>query len=326
MKKLIKRLSLWLLAFSVIVGAAAIWVTNPVLGSVPAYSGDIPVDSNLLRTDVEVLAASEPARNIYNVEALDATAAYLRQRLESFGYTVTDQSYQLGNNTYKNVLCHYGPEDAERLVIGAHYDVCEDQQGADDNASGVAGVLEIARLLQLKQPTLDYRIDLVLFTLEEPPTFRSAGMGSYVHAQSLRKEGIKVKGMLCLEMIGYFTDAPNSQQYPAGIMKAAYPSQGNFIAVVGTNGQHDFTKTVKIGMMSACAVNVVSINAPKGMRGIDFSDHQNYWEEGWDAVMITDTAFFRNKNYHQPTDTPDTLDYGRMAEVVKGVYVAATAM
>ena len=151
-------------------------------------------------------------------------------------------------------------------------------------------------------------------------------MGSYIHAQTLKKGEAPMKGMICLEMIGFFTDAPKSQRYPAGVMKAVYPTTGNFIAVVGTTGQRGFTKDVKKGMKSACEVDVVSINAPKWIPGIDFSDHQNYWSEGWDAVMITDTSFYRNENYHEKTDTPDTLDYGRMAEVVKGVYAAAVSL
>jgi len=326
MRKLLKKMLYFLLFIGLLLGGLFAYVTNPVLGSVPAFPGALEVDTNQLRADVEFLCAVDPPRNFYNPSSLDDCAAYLSKRLKKMGYEPEEQVYTVKGHDYRNVLAYYGPEDGERLVIGAHYDVHDDQPGADDNASAVAGLLEIARLLQEQKPKLNFRIDLVLYTLEEPPAFRSTAMGSYVHAQSLKKAGLTVKGMICLEMIGYFSDAPKSQEYPAGIMKAAYPTTGNFIAVVGPTGQLGFTRKVKKGMMSACGVDVVSINAPKSIPGIDFSDHQNYWDEGWDAVMITDTSFYRNKNYHQKTDTPDSLDYSRMGEVVKGVYAAAVGL
>ena len=148
-------------------------------------------------------------------------------------------------------------------------------------------------------------------------------MGSYVHAELLKKSGRKVSGMICLEMIGYFADEPYSQAFPVSGLRALYPSKGNFIAVVGQLGQGDFTKKVKGRMRVASDLPVVSINAPKSLRGIDLSDHRNYWKMGYQAVMITNTSFFRNPNYHQVTDTPETLDYERMGKVVQGVYWAA---
>lgn len=325
MRKLIKRV-LYLLSFLVLALLSLGWyVTNPVWGAVPPPATVPTADSAALRSHVETLA-SNTTRNFYNTGSLDQTAAYLRTELEAVGLKPVYQTYTVNGNTYRNVICRYGSETAPRLVVGAHYDVCEEQAGADDNASGVAGGLELARLLQQHKPTLDYCIELVLFTLEEPPAFRSEAMGSYVHAQRLVEQGVEVKGMVCLEMIGYFTDERKSQQYPAGIMKAVYPTTGNFIAVVGKTGQRKFTRTVKKAMKGACNIDVVSINAPSWIPGIDFSDHQNYWSHDWDAVMITDTSFYRNKNYHTKNDLPETLDYGRMAEVVNGVFAAIIAM
>ena len=210
----------------------------------------------------------------------------------------------------------------QRLVVGAHYDVYGENPGADDNASGTAGLLELARLLKSQNPDLKYRVDLVAYTLEEPPFFRTEFMGSAVHAKSLFDAGIKVKGMISMDMIGYFSDAPKSQDYPLGLLKLFYPAVGNYIAVVGNLGNVGMVRKVKKEMKKAAALKVRSINAPASLPGIDFSDHRNYWKYDFDAVMITNTAFYRNKNYHEPTDTPETLNYEKMAEVVKGIYGA----
>ncbi len=166
------------------------------------------------------------------------------------------------------------------------------------------------------------RVELIAFTLEEPPYFRSGYMGSAIHASSLKKQGVKVRLMISLEMIGYFSDAADSQGFPLSVLKAFYPSQGNFICVIGNLGQGTAVRRVKKAMRSASTLPVYSINAPRFVPGIDFSDQLNYWEAGYDAVMITDSAFYRNFNYHTIYDTPDKLDYQRMAMVVEGVYAA----
>jgi Zn-dependent M28 family amino/carboxypeptidase len=210
-------------------------------------------------------------------------------------------------------------EVGARIVVGAHYDTAGPHPGADDNASGVAGLLELARLLDgadLARP-----VELVGYPLEEPPYFSTSKMGSAVHARSLREQGVAVRAMLSLEMIGYFTDEPNSQALPLSLLRPFYPSEGNFIAVVGRWGwgQRRLVRTVRDGMQDATPLPVHSINAPRLVPGVAFSDHRNYWQAGYDAVMITDTAFYRNPHYHAPSDTPETLDYGRMAQVVDGV-------
>jgi Zn-dependent M28 family amino/carboxypeptidase len=212
------------------------------------------------------------------------------------------------------------------VVVGAHYDVCGDQDGADDNASAVAAMLELARLLAERRPTVARRIDLVAFTLEEPPFFRTDDMGSAVHARSLRQRGVRVAAMVCLEMVGFFSDRPHSQGFPVPGLSLLYPSTGDFVAVVGNLGSRRLTREIKTRMAGACAVPVHSINAPAVVPGVDFSDHLNFWLEGFPAVMITDTAFYRNPNYHLPSDTAETLDYDRMTEVVKGLYSAVCAL
>ncbi|MGZ4049469.1 MAG: M28 family peptidase, partial [Bacteroidia bacterium] len=201
-----------------------------------------------------------------------------------------------------------------------HYDVCDDQPGADDNASGVAGLLEIARLLKEQSSNLIYRVDLVAYTLEEPPNFRTANMGSAVHAKMLHDNHIKVKAMICLEMIGYYSDKKKSQEYPIGLMKLFYPRKANFIAVIGKMGQGKTTREIRNKLNDKSSVRAISLNAPAVVPGIDFSDHLNYWKYGYVAVMITDTSFYRNANYHERSDTLETLNIDKMAEVIKGVF------
>jgi hypothetical protein len=165
----------------------------------------------------------------------------------------------------------------------------------------------------------------VAYTLEEPPYFRTHHMGSAVHANSLKKQGVKVRMMLALEMIGFFADAPDSQKYPVSSMKAIYPSEGNFIGVIGQTSQGAVVRRVKKAMQGAAPLPVYSLNASTFVPGVDFSDHANYWNAGYQAAMVTDTSFYRNPNYHTSRDTPDTLDYKRMAMVVQGVYAAIMA-
>lgn len=315
MKQLAKKLA----ALSVPLLIGICMVTNPVLFfASPADA--ITVDPAKLESDVRQLCSIRPARNSSNPASLDSAAAWIRRELAAAGIVSEEQVYQADEKTYRNIICSFGPDSGERVIVGAHYDVCGPQAGADDNASGTAGLLELARQLKKNKAALKYRTDLVFYTLEEPPYFRTEEMGSAVHARSLKEKGIPVKMMICLEMIGYFSDKKKSQEYPVKLLGLFYPSKANYIAVVGKLGNGRLIRNVKRKMRAAMEVDVRSINAPAAIPGIDFSDHLNYWAQGYDAVMITNTAFYRNKNYHEPTDTPETLDYKRMADVIKGVY------
>jgi len=235
---------------------------------------------------------------------------------------ITVQPFTINGDEYKNIICSFGTEFTERIVVGAHYDVFGPFPGADDNASGVAGLLELGRLISETKPKLTKRIDLVAYSLEEPPFFRTEYMGSYMHARSLSHERVHVALMVCLESIGYFSHTPNSQKFPLPFLRWFYPDTGNFIVVVGKWGQSQPVKKIRTLMSQASGIHVDSIIAPPFLPGIDFSDHLNYWKCGYHAVMITDSAFYRNPNYHQPGDTMDTLDFHAMAEVIKGVYWA----
>jgi Zn-dependent M28 family amino/carboxypeptidase len=191
---------------------------------------------------------------------------------------------------------------------------------ADDNASGVAGLIELAYLLAKED--LPLQIELVAYNLEEPPFFGTNQMGSFFHADNLKNQNAKVSLMICLEMIGYFSDEPNSQDFPVSLMSLFYPSKGNFIAVVGNLNNGFTVRKFKAEMLKTHDLLVYSINAPPFLPGVDFSDHSNYWNFGYNALMITDTAFYRNENYHSAQDTWEKLDYSRMAQVVESTFNA----
>ncbi len=280
-----------------------------------------PSQDRLYR-DVETLTSIQPARNYENPGSLNKAAGYIQSEFEKLNCRVEVQHFTAGGRPYKNIIASFGKADAERVVIGAHYDVCGDQPGADDNASAVAGMLETARLLDARKPNLPYRIDFVAYSLEEPPFFATEGMGSAVHAKSLHDKGVKVKAMICFEMIGYFSDKPGSQGFPDPALSRIYPNTGNFIIVVGKQGQESFSGKITALMKAHSSVDVQTISFPssQGLGGL--SDHRNYWHYGYPAVMINDTSFLRNPNYHQKSDTIDTLDFSKMAEVVRGVYAA----
>jgi hypothetical protein len=296
-------------------------ITNPVLVDLDAIEAPA-ADSDRLEADVRDLATRTPSRTSRNVAALDAVADWIGESFAAAGCAPRERTYETDGATYRNVICAFGPEGAPRLVIGAHYDVFEGP-GADDNASGVAAILELARLIGAAEPELAHRLELVAFTLEEPPHFRRETMGSYVHAGDIAEAGTALKLMISVEMVGYFSDAPGSQTYPAGFLEWFYPDRADFIGVVGRTFDRTAVNRVKALMAAAGALPVYSINAPVRLAGIDFSDHWSFWQHGLPAVMVTDTAFFRNPNYHRPTDTPDTLDYRRMAQVVDGLYQVA---
>ena len=289
---------------------------------VAADSGLVTVDKKRLLADLKFLVESPIARYDEHVSRLDQCADYIFAEFKKLTEDVEFQKYPVNGKEYKNVICSFGPRDGERIIVGAHYDVCENQPGADDNASGIAGLLETARLLKQQSSTLKYRVDLVAYTLEEPPNFRTENMGSAVHAKMLYDNHIKVKRMICLEMIGYYSDQRGSQEYPIGLLKLFYPSKANYIAVVGKFGQGKSVRKTKKAMKQNSEIKVCSLNAPAAVPGIDFSDHLNYWKYGYAAVMITDTSFYRNANYHEKTDTLNTLNLDKMAEVVKGVVAA----
>jgi Peptidase family M28 len=304
----------------VVIGAC---VSQPLVSPRPPIQA-ASCDPARLERHVRMLAETLHPRGHEHVANLDRAAAYLGAELTGSGGTVSEQAYDVRGRTYRNVLARFGPESGARVVVGAHYDAADDHPGADDNASGVAGLLELARLLGQARPGAP--VELVAYTLEEPPYFRTEQMGSARHARSLKEAGARVRAMISLEMIGYFSDEPGSQSFPVSSLGLLYPSTGNFIAVVGDLGQTDLVREVKGAMKGATDLPVYSLNAPATVQGIDWSDHRSYWAHGYHAVMITDTSYLRNRAYHTDRDTPETLDYVRMGKTVEGVFQAVMAL
>jgi len=282
-------------------------------------------DAAQLRRHVEMLSITFHPRNCSHPGNLDLCAAYIAKHFEAAGAQVCAQSFQASQKTYRNVIAHFPGRDpsAKRFIVGAHYDSCWETPGADDNASGVAGLLELARLIGLHGSRCP--VELVAYTLEEPPYFRSQYMGSYVHASRV-PDPENVRAAVVLEMIGYFSGRLGSQWYPLPFFHLFYPSRGNYIAVVSELKQRRIVKAFKAGMKGATPMPVYSVNAPRWIPGIELSDHRNYWPFGMEAFMITDTAFLRNLAYHQRGDTADRLDYTRMGQVAVAVYEAIQAV
>jgi hypothetical protein len=303
--------------------AVGLAVTQPLVPP-RGVRASVFVDPARLRTHVDQLIAFGP-RDYRHPEHLDLVAAYLHTTLERAGGVVTERAFAFDGRTYRNVMASFGPDTREEIVVGAHYDAFSAFPAADDNASGVAALLELASLLAAAP--LSHRVELVAFTLEEPTTaegpglFRTVG-GSRVDAVTRRREGRVVRLMLSLETIGYYRDDDRSQDYPTALLRPFYPSRGNFALVVGRLQDGGWARRVKSAMQATNPLPVYSLNAPVSMTGIDWSDHANYWREGYPALMITDTALMRNHEYHRPGDTADRLDYSRLAMVVPGVYAA----
>jgi hypothetical protein len=279
-------------------------------------------DTINLRRNLESIIITPDYRNHKNIDILDTVAERIRQEFLRHSKRVSVQAYKVEGKSYKNIIASFGPEAGKRIIVGAHYDVCGDQDGADDNASGVAGVLELAKLL--KDQELKYRIDLVAYTLEEPPYFNTKKMGSYIHAKSLHDDNIPVKGMISLEMIGYYSEEKGSQTYPIGLMKLIYGDKGNFITIVQKSICGDFAKEFKKLSFEHNSIATKSFRTPWFLGGANLSDHENYWEFGYSAVMVTNTAFFRNRNYHTKLDRLTALNLSKMGLVIDGVFRTLT--
>ena len=301
----------------------AIALRQPVVTKLPFLSPS-RADARALQNDVRFLTTEVRPRSASHPENLDRTAQYIAERFRRTGARTSLQTFEIRGRSYSNVVAQFGPMDASAplLVVGAHYDAFAETgalPGADDNASGTAGLLELARLLStndVRRPVL-----LVAFANEEPPFFGSDAMGSAVHAGSLAADGRRISGMICLEMIGYFS---RDQSWPNTLFALIYPSRGDFIGVAGGWSDRHLARNVKQAIAGAGGVRVVSFS---GFRETsDASDHRNYWHYGWPAVVVTDTAFLRNPNYHTSRDTADTLDYRKMASVVDGVLNAVLSI
>lgn len=298
-----------------------VWIVVAQPTSLKNTPSNKKIDAGNLEKHVRVLSEQYHPRDYKHVENLDKCAAYILEHFKLSGATKTTiQTFDIYGKTYKNVIARFGSDNRERIIVGAHYDTFTDTPGADDNASGVAGLIELAYLLGKTRVKGD--IELVAYALEEPPFFDTNQMGSAYHAESLAKESIDVKLMISLEMIGYFSDEKGRQLYPMPLLSLLYPGRGNYIGLVSNLDNREITKWLKGSMRGTTDLPVYSINAPSLVVGVDFSDHRNYWSKGYKAVMVTDTSFYRNASYHKESDTAEHLDYNRMGKVVIGLYEA----
>lgn len=281
-------------------------------------TAQLEADTTLIKQHLTKIINTNNYRNSENIEVLNNVASYIHETFEQYADTTYFQPFTIGKNTYKNVICSFGSNKLPTLVIGAHYDVCGNQDGADDNASGVAGLLELARLL--KGAHLNYKIELVAYTLEEPPFFRTNQMGSYIHAKSLIDNKTTVLGMVSLEMIGYYSNKENSQLFPDPQLSELFGTKGDFITLVNRLDNENFEKNFSVIFSSLDYIKSEIFSSTSTVNGVDFSDHLNYWNFGFDAIMITDTAFLRNRNYHTKEDTLDLLNIGKVGNVVDSVF------
>ena len=274
------------------------------------------VIDNLYR-HVKFLSVDIGDRYLWKESSLERAAEYIETELTSCGYPVRRQSFGCYGKEVRNLIIENPGREKEIIVVGAHYDTVPGTPGADDNASGVAVLLELARLFQKR----DSRKTLVLAALvnEEPPFYGSPNMGSMVCAGQLKDQGAPIEVMLSLEMVGYF-GRDIVQRYPLPGMKLFYPRTGDFIGVVGNFASRRPVSRIRRGIKKFSTLRARSLTAPEFFGGINLSDNASFWAHGFRAVMVTDTSFFRNRHYHQESDTIDTLNFDQMAEVVKGLY------
>ena len=272
-----------------------------------------------LRSHVVKLARDIGNRDLFqnNNRSLKASLDYISSELKSYGYKVEYQEYPSSGVKVKNIIAVKPDLSApgEIIIVGAHYDSCGNP-GADDNASGVAGVLELAKRLAGKPSART--VKFLAFVNEEPPFFRTKDMGSFVYASEAAGKKEDIKGAIVLEMIGYYSDAHFSQHYPP-LIGAFYPNRGDYLALVSNFNSRRLALEIRDSFKSASALPLETAILPSMVPGADLSDHRNFWKYGYPAVMFTDTAFYRNRNYHQQTDTPETLDYSRMAVFLDGL-------
>jgi hypothetical protein len=314
MKKTNLKRIFFLIFFLLIIPIFFTWI----LVAQPTFTKNSPshlsLESSRLKAHVLKLSKDYFPRSHTNTKNLDRCADYILAHFEKAGADTSIQEFTVLGKKYQNVIGFFGDKTGERIVIGAHYDAYIDRPGADDNARGVSGLIELAYLIGKEK--INTGIEFVAYTLEESPFFGTQDMGSAHHARLLHDRKVRVKCMIALEMIGYFSSEPGSQLYPIPVLKIFYPNKGNFIAIVGRLDERKIVKKIKGLMKGATDLPVYSVNAPLIIAGIDFSDHRNYWKYGNDAVMITDTAYYRNQEYHEPGDTAERLNYELMGKVV----------
>jgi hypothetical protein len=307
--------------------AIALLICHNVMISMPGSSHEGPLApltdaqraaSERLRDDVVRLAGGIGQRSTFQPRQFAASAEMIWKQLEQAGLTPREHSRVARGTTVPNIdVTVQGTTLPEEIVlIGAHFDTFQGTPGADDNASGVAAVLELARRFARAPQARTLRF--AFFVNEEPPAFWTSDMGSWVYAKKCKADGDRITAMLAIESVGYYSDEPNSQQYPRPL-NSLYPNKGNFLAFVSNVDNRKLVRRTISTWRANVAFPSEGAALPSALPGIGWSDHWSFWQEGYPAMMLTDTATFRNPHYHRSSDTPDTLDYERMSRVVDGI-------
>jgi hypothetical protein len=278
-----------------------------------------------LERHVRILAGEIGERNIFRPGTLDAAAAYIAEQWRDQGYEVGRQSYEARGVSCANLeIARQGSHRAsEILLVGAHYDSVRGSPGADDNASGVAALLELSRAFASENPARTVR--LVAFVNEEPPFFLTGKQGSMVYARAARSRGDDIRLMVSLEMLGFYSDAPGTQRYPP-LFRSFYPDSGNFLGLVSNFGSRRVMLRLARAYRAHSRFPLEHVATFRWIPGIAWSDHRSFWRQGYPAVMATDTAFYRYRHYHRSSDTPDRLTYGPFAEATEGLLHAFRAL
>ncbi|MFA5110069.1 MAG: M28 family peptidase [Desulfobaccales bacterium] len=301
----------------------AVWCGAACLaGAVEAWGGETMQRREIrqrLEAHLRLLSVELGDRSIFRPENLQAAADYVSQQFAAMGYVPRRQSFRYEGREVSNLIV--GEEDPRGYyILGAHYDTVEGTPGADDNASGVAVLLEVARQARKLTPPKPWAF--ISFTCEEPPAFATAAMGSRIYAQQARRQQARILGMLCLEMVGYYSKTPGSQSLPLSLKFMGYPTTGDFIGLVGDRPSRHLLARLETALKGGCLLPTVSLAVPFGghlLPEVRLSDHANFWDEGYPAIMLTDTAFMRNPHYHGPGDTMDRLDLDAMTELTLGL-------
>jgi len=287
---------------------------------------DIQQIQERLRVHLRALTITIGERSVRYPDRLAAAAAYIMSFYEDLGISVHTEPYQYRDMNVANVVAEIAPgsDPSARYILGAHYDSVTGTVGADDNASAVAVQLETARHLQeiIGRGNIGVGVKFVSFALEEPPVYGTEAMGSRVYAKKARRRNEKIDGMICLEMVGYTCSEPGCQRYPFPLGFFGYPEDGTFIGIVGNTRSKAFTRELVTAFQKNQNLPVVKLTVPFNgliLPAVRLSDHASFWDNGYRAVMVTDSAFFRNPHYHLPSDRMDTLDYRFMAELVRSL-------
>jgi hypothetical protein len=277
---------------------------------------EIALRAELVR-DVQKLAGEIGERNLNRYPQLNAAADFIEASLSGAGLTPRRVSYEVRGRACHNIEVEISGTSPEIVVVGAHYDSVFGCPGANDNGSGVAAMLALARRFAGKPVGKTLRF--VAFVNEEPPFFQTEEMGSVVYAKRCKERGDPITAMISLETIACFSDEPGSQKYPAPGLGLLYPTKGNFIGFASDTGSRPLLRAVVSAFRKAGRIPCEGAALPASVPGIGWSDHWAFWQSGYPAIMVTDTAPFRYVHYHEPTDTPEKLDYDRFALVVSGM-------